>query len=742
MKRNKFIELLFLSILITTSISYAQINPDNDNWIKKLENFETFDISKSNLFNHKLVKDFGIPSKKITDFDSVLAYRFQYAFDSIMVANNIIGASVAIDMPEKGVWQGVYGMSEPASNDSITSDMLFDIGSNTKLFVSTLILLLAEDGLLTLDDAISDWLPSYSNINGAVTIRQLLNHTSGISCYNNENPAFNDLVFSNCERIWTPEECLSYVLEPNFAPGTSWSYSNTNYILAGMIIKEAAGVENVSIILHDKILDPLSLSSTFLDIEETLVGDLANDWMYISNQNQWLDYTDYISANYSPYSRNSPYSAFWTCGGMVADSEDMAKWIKALYSGQILNQSSMDQLFNVVPSTNYGLGTIYFNWLGEEVWRHGGDTFSFGSQAFYIPRLDVSITVLVNQRTFNPNTNLYNPISEVLLAEVIDYYEAPYDKVYPHSVNLSSTYIEPNNDLLTITSEINNLENHMIEVYGKITSRDSTYIESIMLYDDGLHNDSLAGDLIFGNSFNTIPVEKEFDVSIHTIDLETNYEDSLIETYQFTTIGPLVLEDYTASISDSGTKLYVYVTLKNESNTETIEDPSISLFTEDSIFNTNTFFKPFPDISPGESETKRVTCHFIDGFIPTDILEVSFSADIFSRNYFYGTNEFTVLVDTEISEVQIPRELELYQNYPNPFNPITTIQYSIPEEAEIELKIYNTLGKEVATIVKGNRSAGLYSVKFDGSNLSSGIYMYNLILNNKNVAQEKMILVK
>jgi len=96
-----------------------------------------------------------------SEFDPVLRERMQFALDSTMASYHIIGASASLIMPGKGIWNGAYGMSDPFAGDSIRSDMLFGIGSCTKMYVATVVLKLAEEGLLSLDDSLYQWLPAY-----------------------------------------------------------------------------------------------------------------------------------------------------------------------------------------------------------------------------------------------------------------------------------------------------------------------------------------------------------------------------------------------------------------------------------------------------------------------------------------------------------------------------------------------------------------------------------------------------
>jgi len=144
-------------------------------------------------------------------FDPDLAQALQATLDSSIVADGILGGSAAVIMPEEGLWLGAAGMSNPVMGDSISTDMLFTVASITKSFMAALTLKLVEDGFLTLDDTVIQWVPHVvsANIPGETTIRQLLNHTSGIDDYF-DNPAIVDSIFANPGKTWLPEEILCF----------------------------------------------------------------------------------------------------------------------------------------------------------------------------------------------------------------------------------------------------------------------------------------------------------------------------------------------------------------------------------------------------------------------------------------------------------------------------------------------------------------------------------------------------
>ncbi len=204
-------------------------------------------------------------------FNQTWANRFQEVLDSIVAAQKIMGATAAVLVPGEGIWSGISGNSQPGV--PLTPDMRFGIGSNTKLFIAVALAKLQEQGILSLDDHLSKWLPKYNNIDTSISIRQLLSHQSGVFNYT-DHSNFWAHVAADKEKFWTPQEVLFYVLQPYFKPGTGWQYSNTNYILAGMIIEAATSKTWVQM-LHEIIFDPLDMDSTFVGAYETPNGPTA-----------------------------------------------------------------------------------------------------------------------------------------------------------------------------------------------------------------------------------------------------------------------------------------------------------------------------------------------------------------------------------------------------------------------------------------------------------------------------------
>ncbi|MFQ5865285.1 MAG: serine hydrolase [bacterium] len=342
----------------------------------------------------------------------------QAALDSSIRANNIVGASAAIIVPDQGTWLGTSGYSVPATSDTIRSDMLFGIASITKTYTAAMILKLADDGILSLDDSLHRWIPSFQHVDSTITIRQLLQHTSGIYDYM-EHPDWFISLIADLTRSWPPEEILSNFLNPPyFPPGASWKYSNTNYIVAGMIIKAATG-NTVSTELHSRFLDPQGLSNTFLEMVDTLTVEIVHSWADRDFDGELDDL--YPNTNFPAVN-----SMTWTAGAMIATAEDLAKWAGLLYSGAFFSQAYMDEMlfFYPIPTpliTGYGLGAIRFEYRGKTFWGHNGSLPGINAIMLYSPKDGVSIVVLLNQRPGDGSSGYVFSVAIALVDAYLDY---------------------------------------------------------------------------------------------------------------------------------------------------------------------------------------------------------------------------------------------------------------------------------------------------------------------------------
>jgi D-alanyl-D-alanine carboxypeptidase len=372
-------------------------------------------------------------------FDPVLAGELQNKIDSFRTANNLKGISASVIYPGMGTWKGVTGISHTGT--TITSDMLFGIASNTKLFTGVLLLKLAENNIIQLDDSLHEYLPIFNNIDSNITVRQLLNHTTGLDDVTSV-PGYPDSMLTNPNRIFTASELLTWAGPPSFPAGTGWEYCNTNYLLAGMIAESATG-KSYSQLLRDSILTPLQLDSTFLDVYETILHPVAHPWQ--------------AGADNNSIPRTSVNSAAWAAGAMYSTSGEMVHWYNALMNGQILNSNSFNELTTFVGSGNYGMGISQATVIGRTVWTHGGTIWGgYNSSMMYDPATGIIICVLINQLPAQAFQ-----VSIQLLSTLINNPVGLTENAIPEK--LITVYPNPTNGLVQI--EIPNLTIQGIKVY-------------------------------------------------------------------------------------------------------------------------------------------------------------------------------------------------------------------------------------------------------------------------------------
>jgi D-alanyl-D-alanine carboxypeptidase len=273
----------------------------------------------------------------------------------------------------------------------IDATRLHRIGSVTKTFVAAVILTLAKDGALGLDDKLSKWVPDVTNGDN-ITIRQLLDHSSGLFNYTDDKAFWKE----SPSKVWTPRQLVDVSLRNPvyFAPGTSWHYSNTNFILLGMIA-ETAGKAKIGALVRTRVLAKAGLASTFFDGEEPVTGTLAP-----ALDSRGGDATTVADPSWA-----------WAAGAMVATPGDLATWIEKVGSGAFYDAATQKELLTTVPTDSngldYGLGIMVFGPSitggGGTGIGHGGDIQGYHTQAFYFPDRKTTLVSIVDSDSDSPN---------------------------------------------------------------------------------------------------------------------------------------------------------------------------------------------------------------------------------------------------------------------------------------------------------------------------------------------------
>lgn len=289
-----------------------------------------------------------------------------------------------------------------------------------------------------------------------------------------------------------------------------------------------------------------------------------------------------------------------------------------------------------------------------------------------------------------------------------------------------------------------------VTLYANIQAPDQTPMDSIQLFDDGNHYDGIAGDSLYANVWSIISAEEQsyyVDLQVTKVDTDTVIH-CMDKLACFTTIGPIAFDGITYRSSDPepnpGENILLRIVLKNEGSSATATNIKAKLISLDTLVTVIDYIGLFNDIEPSGSATSGYYKIKISENCP-DSTEIKFALDITSNDYTFWRDTCSILVVEPTTGINLnqntPRQFILDQNYPNPFNPKTVIGYSLPATCEVELSIYNILGQKVVTMVNKQQTAGNYKVNFDASNLSSGIYIYNLHGDGVDISR-KMIVMK
>lgn len=282
-----------------------------------------------------------------------------------LVAGGAPGALAIVRTPT-GVHRAAAGFASLNPKVPLRPTDRFRIASVTKTFVAALVLRLQAEHRLGLEDSVERWLPHTVPHGTAITVRELLNHTSGLFDYDDDSTWVNARI-SKPGRQWSPRELISIANShrPLFEPGTNWSYSNTNYVLLGLVV-EAATKTSLAEALQSRLFRPLSLSSTSYPPGTAIEGRYAHGY-FVSRPplpyraGTLID----ISTILSP--------SGWGAGQMLSNADDLTRFFAALLGGRVLPAAQLKAMKNEVLPHRYGLGLRITNTSCGKAFGHNGD---------------------------------------------------------------------------------------------------------------------------------------------------------------------------------------------------------------------------------------------------------------------------------------------------------------------------------------------------------------------------------
>jgi D-alanyl-D-alanine carboxypeptidase len=328
-----------------------------------------------------------------------LQSRLQLRLDSLHRAGRFAGAQIGVALPDGRTIAVATGFADTARHEVMTTRHLLLQGSVGKTYVSAVAMQLVHEGKFSLDDPISKYLasaPWFNRLPNAqsITIRQLMNHTSGLVRYE-FNERFTADLTASPDRVWKPQELVAYILDTAapFAAGQGWDYSDTNYIVLGMIMETVTGRAYYDLV-RDRVLHPAGLTST-VPSDSRVIGGLANGYAGANNpfggsDAMLVDGRMVINPQFE-----------WTGGGMASTAEDLARWGKRLYDGEAFDPSMLPTLLDGVPArlgqnTKYGLGVIIRETPLGTLYGHSGFFPGYQAEMLYLPDLKAAVAFQVN----------------------------------------------------------------------------------------------------------------------------------------------------------------------------------------------------------------------------------------------------------------------------------------------------------------------------------------------------------
>lgn len=327
--------------------------------------------------------------------------RVERALETWHASHSVPGVSAALVLPDGGRLALARGVASLEDGTPLTPEGRMLSGSVGKTYVAASVLALAAGGELALDDRAARWLADWSDFARLpnapeLTLRQLLGHTSGLPRYVLE-PAFWEALLADPEHRWTPEECLSLVLDapPLFPAGEGWAYSDTNYLLLGMVLERVTGkpfYEHV----RERFLAPLGLTDTVPSdtrrIERMVQGHVVASRAFGVGPR---------TLEGGVFTFNPQFE--WCGGGWASTPLDLARWTRALYSGEALPAGALEEMLRrpspapeLGPDTRYGLGVILWEDALGPARGHRGFMPGYLTATGYWPARELAVTVQCN----------------------------------------------------------------------------------------------------------------------------------------------------------------------------------------------------------------------------------------------------------------------------------------------------------------------------------------------------------
>ncbi|MGA2651173.1 MAG: serine hydrolase domain-containing protein [Terracidiphilus sp.] len=344
----------------------------------------------------------NLSAQSVDTLDPNLAARVDRVAAQVLEQTGVPSASVAVVQHGKLVYTHAYGLARLDPRTPATPDMRYSIGSISKQFTAAAILLLQEEGKLSLDDTVGKYIPGLTE-GDKVTIRQILSHTSGFQDYWPE-----DYLMTPMRKPESAQQILdTWGKKPlDFEPGTKWQYSNTNFVIAGRIVETITGAPLMDL-LTTRIFRPLGMHSVWNSDETKLTT---------------ADATPYIRNALGPLRVAPKEGRGWmfAAGELAMTAHDLALWDESLIAQSVLKPESYKQMFTEVKlkdgkGTKYGLGVEVTERVGRRSIEHSGEVSGFVSDNEVLVDDGVAVAVLTNQDAVNAASVIAQSVAPVVL---------------------------------------------------------------------------------------------------------------------------------------------------------------------------------------------------------------------------------------------------------------------------------------------------------------------------------------
>jgi D-alanyl-D-alanine carboxypeptidase len=331
-------------------------------------------------------------------FDDAVAKELKAFGGAQPAPGSVPGAVVGVWVPGRGAYVRAVGYSNLSPQQPMALDDKFRVGSNTKTFVITVLLQLVDEHKLSLDDPVSKFDIGVKIPNGEhITVRELCQMRSGlIDAYN--APQYDNLQLTPETKL-TPRELIATAVSnpPLFPPGTKWNYSNTNYLMLGLII-EAVTHSTVHDEIERRIIEPLKLThTTFPTTDPNMPLPFAHGFALAKDK--WDDVTVTL-----------PPSVTWAAGVMISDMADMKRWVKAYVSGSTNSEATQRDRLDCISTGEYGLAFGLGIGCSDGWYGYTGGIPGYNTGAYYFPEKDATIIAFVNSQIEKPEPGVANSI--------------------------------------------------------------------------------------------------------------------------------------------------------------------------------------------------------------------------------------------------------------------------------------------------------------------------------------------